>query len=107
MHFVLHDFSNDFARRILYNIALGMAPNRSRLLLDEIVFPTRDSPLQMALLDVQMMVLLGGRERTESEWKELVEEPYEVGEAVRLEVVQVWTSPRGAGEGIIEILRRA
>lgn len=107
MHFVLHDFPNDVARRILHNIALGMAPNRSRLLLNEIVFPTQHAPLQQALWDVQMMVLLGGRERTENEWRELVEQPYELGEAVRLEVVHVWTPPREAGEGIIEILRRA
>ena len=60
MHFVLRDFSDEVARSILYNVALGMAPNRSRLLLKEIVFRTRDPPLQTALWHVQMMILLNG-----------------------------------------------
>ena len=107
MHYVLHDFSKEDARCILYNVAIGMTPNYSRLPLNEIIFPRRHSPLQMALWDVQMMILLGGRERTEREWRELVEEPFEDLQAVKLEVVQVCMPPGGTAEGIIEISRRA
>lgn len=84
-----------------------MTPNHSRLLLNEIILPARDVPLQMALWDIQMMTLLGGRESTESEWVELVEDTCNVGEDLRLEVVRFWPPPSGVGEGIIEIMRRA
>ncbi len=107
MHFILHDFPNSVARLIIYNIAMSMTPNHSRLLLNEIILPARGVPLQMALWDIQMMILLGGRERTESEWVELVEDVCSVGENLRLEVARFWSPPSGAGEGIIEIIRRA
>ena len=66
-----------------------MAIDRSRLLLNEIIPPgRRHVPLQKTLWDVQMMVLLGGRERTESERKELVNNASGVDEIMRLEVIQ-------------------
>ena len=85
---------------------LGSGATAARLLLNEIILPARGVPLQMALWDIQMMTLLGGRERTESEWVELVEDTCSVDENLRLEVVRFWSPPNGAGEGIIEIIRR-
>lgn len=109
MHFILHDFPDVTARQILYNTGRAMTPKSSLLLLNEIVLPTRDVPLQMALLDVHMMTVLGGRERTESDWRELVHsvQNLEVSPRVSLEIIRFWSPPDGLGEGIIEIMRRA
>lgn len=109
MHFILHDFPDSTARQILYNTALGMEPNSSTLLLNEIVLPPQAKvPLQMALWDVQMMIVLGGRERTEKDWRALVDsvQGSDTGQSVKLEIVRVWSPPNGLGEGIIEIVRR-
>lgn len=85
-----------------------MTPNASILLLNEIVLPARCIPLQMALWDVQMMAVVGGRERTQSDWRSLVENVgnYGAKQDVKLEIIRIWTPPNNQGEGIIEIVRR-
>ena len=102
MHFILHDFADSAARQILYNTATAMVVDQSILLLNEIVLPPRQVPLQMALWDVHMMTVLGGRERSEKEWRELLDSV----PTVRLEIVRIWSPPDGLGEGIIEVIRR-
>ncbi|KAL8941349.1 MAG: hypothetical protein Q9216_002288 [Gyalolechia sp. 2 TL-2023] len=109
MHFILHDFPDSTARQILYNTAVGMKPNSSVLLLNEIVLPPRlKVPLQMALWDVQMMIVLGGQERTEKDWRALVHDVQgpSRGQTVKLEIIRIWKPHDGLGEGIIEIVRR-
>ena len=56
-------------------------------------------PLYTACTDVRMMLLHGGMERTESQWKELLND-------VGLELGGFWTVERG-GEGVIEAVKRA
>jgi hypothetical protein len=58
-------------------VALGrvreaIAP-RGRVLVIERVLPTGDAPHFGKLLDLTMLVLLGGRERTEAEFRSLYE----------------------------------
>lgn len=82
-----------------------MKPGYSKLILNEIVLPDKRAPLQMALWDMQMMVVLGGRERTERAWRQLLE-------SVGLEVVGIWQPPGAmgggwGGEGIIEAVLKA
>lgn len=70
---ILHDWEDEQALAILRNCRRSIAPG-GRLLLLEQVMPDGDTPSYAKLLDLVMLVLLGGKERTESEWRELLEE---------------------------------
>jgi len=72
---VIHDWDDARAAAILRNCRHAMAPG-ARLALVERVLPDRMSPSLTAQLiaasDLQMMVMNGGRERTEREYRELM-----------------------------------
>lgn len=46
----------------------------SRVLIDEVVLPETNVPWQSAMADLAMMILLGGRERTQKQWAALAEQ---------------------------------
>ena len=48
------------------------APKTAKVLLVEMVIPPGDSPFFGKLLDLNMLVVLGGRERTEAEYRDLL-----------------------------------
>ena len=68
---VIHDWSEDQCLTILGNCRRAMKPS-ARLLLVEMVLPTGDVPHPGKMLDIIMLVLPGGRERTEPEYAELL-----------------------------------
>jgi hypothetical protein len=68
---VLHDWSDDECRRILHACRAAI-PQHGRLVLLEGVVPPGDEPSYTKLLDLQMLVMLTGRERTEAEWRALL-----------------------------------
>jgi hypothetical protein len=70
---ILHDWDDDRALTILRN-CMRSAPEHGRLLLLEGVVPEGDEPSWAKQLDLHMLVMLGGRERTESEWRELLDQ---------------------------------
>jgi hypothetical protein len=70
---VLHDWSDDCAIRILKNCRSAMSPE-ARLLVIEVVLPLADEPVFGSLLDLNMLVMSGGRERTKDEYCRLFEE---------------------------------
>jgi hypothetical protein len=65
---ILHDWNDDVAVSILDTVAEAMRPD-SRLLLVEVVLGPGDGADWGKLLDLFMLVLLAGRERTEDEWR--------------------------------------
>jgi hypothetical protein len=73
---VLHDWDDEHAARILATCRRSMR-SRARIVLIERLLPGRMVPdpnhLGLALLDLEMMVRLGGRERTLPEYVELLE----------------------------------
>jgi len=71
MKSVIHDWNNEKCQVILSNCRQAMQPS-SRLLIIEMVLA---SPTDMmgAFYDLHMQVLLGGRERTENEFREILE----------------------------------
>jgi orsellinic acid C2-O-methyltransferase len=73
---IIHDWDDDHAARILATCRRAMTPG-SRIVLIERDFPktlTADpAHLSMAMLDLHMMVALGGQERTLGEYRELLE----------------------------------
>jgi len=68
---ILHDWSDERASAILRTCRAAMSPD-ARLFLVEAVIAPGDDPDWMKLLDLHMLVALGGRERTEAEWRELL-----------------------------------
>ena len=72
MKHIIHDWSDDHCRQILGHIRAKMLSN-ARLLLFEIVIPETNEPGPGKVLDIEMMIAtVGGRERTASEFKELL-----------------------------------
>lgn len=73
MKFILHDWSDEQSKTILRNCHNALTPN-GKLLLVETVIPRGNEPHMGKLMDLHMMVMCGGRERTASEWIVLLAE---------------------------------
>jgi O-methyltransferase domain/Dimerisation domain len=92
---VVHDWGDADAQRILATCRQAMASD-SRLLLVEAILPDRARDLPAAIrMDVHMLLLLGARERTEAEFRDLLS-----AAGFRLQRVAMTASP--AGLGVIE-----
>ncbi len=68
---VLHDWDDDQAAAILENCRSSLEPGGSLLVIEHLL-PEGPVGSPAALLDVTMMVLTGGRERTEAEYRRLL-----------------------------------
>jgi ubiquinone/menaquinone biosynthesis C-methylase UbiE len=68
---ILHDWDDERALSILKNIHRAMQPG-GKLLLVETVIPANGEPSFSKLFDLHMLVMTGGRERTEAEYAELL-----------------------------------
>lgn len=90
----MHDWSDDVCHGILSRTAEAMKKGYSKLLLNEFILPNQDCPLFAAGFDLKMMALHSAQERTESQWKRLLERS-------GFRVVKFW-QPESGGEGIIE-----
>lgn len=71
LKWILHDWQDADADRILSNCRRAMAPG-ARLLLVEIVIPPGNLPNFGKFLDIAMLVIVGGRERTRAEYEQLL-----------------------------------
>lgn len=72
MRRVIHDFDDEQAAAILANVRRHM-PRGSILLLLESVVPPGNTPHFAKMLDLDMMIFVGGRERTEQEFATLLD----------------------------------
>ena len=70
MKSVLHNWNDAAAVRILRNCRTAMAKH-ARLIVIERVIPAVTGPSEAILFDINMLVVLGGQERTEKEYDEL------------------------------------
>ena len=70
---IIHDWDDEKAGLILRNIRQSI-PQGGRLLLVEYVLPPGDTPSFGKLMDLNMMVLPGGLERTEAEFRHLYDQ---------------------------------
>ncbi|KAL8846669.1 MAG: hypothetical protein Q9221_008255 [Calogaya cf. arnoldii] len=91
---IFHDWPDSACRQILSRTAAAMQPDYSKLLISEFVLPDRDTALFPATLDMQMMGLHAGMERSEKQWRNLLD-------SAGLQVVKLWQDIKG-GEGVIE-----
>lgn len=96
---ILHDWPTATCRTILSHIADAMTPNYSKLIIRDFILPDSNVPLYTACTDIRMMLLHAGLERTEGEWRGLLDE-------VGLELEGFWVVEMG-GEGVVEAIKRA
>jgi len=71
MKAIIHDWDDDDALRILRNIRAAIAPG-GKLVLLESVLPERASADMGMLIDLEMLIVVGGKERTRAEWTDLL-----------------------------------
>jgi hypothetical protein len=72
MRHIIHDWDEDKCLTILRNCHRAMSP-ASKLLVIEGVIPPGNEPFQGKFLDLQMLLIPGGKERTEDEYRTLFE----------------------------------
>ena len=70
---VLHDWSDAEARQLLAAIKAA-APAGARLVAFELVVPDGDTPHMAKMIDLTMLGMLTGKERTQAEFRLLLEE---------------------------------
>jgi hypothetical protein len=70
MKFIIHDWYDPECIKILSNCRKGSRPGGRLLVVDQVV-PARNEPGVAKLMDLEMLVLPGGMERTEKEFREL------------------------------------
>jgi hypothetical protein len=95
LKFILHDWDDENCRVILSKIReqlLKTAPTTGRVFVVEMVL-TPDKPCPAHYLDVCMLVVTKGKERTEAEWSKLLQ-------SAGLKLVSI--TPTGAPQSLIE-----
>jgi hypothetical protein len=70
---IIHDWDDEHALKILRNIRKALAGRKhGRVLIVDAVLPESSEPHPAKLLDLVMLTVPGGRERTEPEWRDLL-----------------------------------
>ena len=69
---IIHDWNDEAALKILKNCRRAIRPDGTLLLAETVLTPSTDPA--RALMDMLMMVLTSGRERTEPEFRSLLEQ---------------------------------
>lgn len=72
MKHIIHDWDDQHSIKILRNIRSAMNEN-GRVLILEMVVPEGNEPSASKILDIQMLVMETGKERTEDEYRRLLE----------------------------------
>ena len=72
MHGVLHDWSEEPARKILEMQKGAMTPGYSTLLIHDFIAPKALAHPHTTAYDLTIVVMVAGEERTESHWHELL-----------------------------------
>jgi len=87
LKFILHDWKDEPSIQILSSVRKAIKPG-GRLVIVEIVLPKASEPHVGPLIDLNMMVMTGGIERTEMEYRQLL-----ASSGFRLERVVATKSP--------------
>lgn len=73
MQHIIHDWSDENALKILGNVRQALAGRAGgRLILVDMVLPEDARPHPSKTLDLLMLMFPGGRERTQSQWRDLL-----------------------------------
>ena len=94
LHSVLHDWDDAACVEILRNLVPAMKPGFSKVLINEFVVPDLEASWAVTSMDWVMMALGAAKERTEKQWRALLEQS-------GLRIVYIWTYDQGT-ESLIE-----
>ncbi|KAK7751768.1 hypothetical protein SLS62_006253 [Diatrype stigma] len=97
LHHILHDWSDAKCMEILAQLKAAMKPGYSKLLLHEMIVPETGASTHNAMLDMTMMFFNSGLERTERQWRELLD-------AAGFEVLKFWPPLEVDADGIVEAI---
>lgn len=86
MHGVLHDWSDEPARKILEMQRDALTPGYSRLLIHDHIAPETVAHPHTTAYDLTMMVMVAGEERSEVHWRALLK-------SAGYRIVKIWSSP--------------
>ena len=85
LHSILHDWDDHHAQEILQHIRDAMLPGYSKLLINDVIMPTRRASRRDTSVNLHMMAKLGGRERTGEALSAFVN-------GIGLRVRKIWSS---------------
>lgn len=94
MHSCLHDWPDSKAHEMLTSLKAGMIKGYSKLLINENVIPDVGAHWLSTALDMVMMANFSASERTEQNWRALLE-------PAGFKIVKIWTYEPGT-ESLIE-----
>ncbi|KAJ0108716.1 hypothetical protein J7T55_011206 [Diaporthe amygdali] len=86
MHGVLHDWSDEPARKILEMQRDALTPGYSKLLIHDHIAPEAVAHPHTTAYDLTMMVMVAGEERSETHWKALLK-------SAGYRMIKIWSSP--------------
>ena len=84
MRNILRDWPDDKCLIILSQIKAAMKPGYSKIIINEIVLPDKGMTLTAAQLDITMMCAMAATERTERQWRAIMD-------AAGLVIENIWT----------------
>ena len=89
MKSILHNWPEDKCKEILNNIIPAMKRGYSKILINDNSIPDKGADSISTAVDIIMLATFASRERTESDWRQLLE-------AVGVRLLNIWTYERGA-----------
>jgi SAM-dependent methyltransferase len=96
MRYILHDWPDEQCRIILGRLKDALEPGYSKILINDCVLADQEAAWQHVSLDLFMMAQTSAQERTESEWRQLIE-------TCGLKVAGIYNKGSG-NEGLIEVV---
>lgn len=96
---IFHDWPDHICQAILRNTMSAMARDYSRIIIVDFVLSDTETPLMQASMDIQMMSIGAGMERSKQQWKKLLQ-------SVGLEITGIWSQSPGM-ESVIEAVPMA
>lgn len=94
LHSILHDWPDNLATDILNNLRVAFKKGYSKLVITDVVIPAEKATVMQATHDLCLMGLLSAVERTEADWRRLLEN-------AGFRIINVWKDTRGI-ESVIE-----
>jgi hypothetical protein len=91
---IFHDWPDHICQKILLNTVSAMDPTYSRIIIVDFVLPDTNAPRMQSAMDIQMMSIGAGVERSKRQWMELLA-------SVGLKINGIWNTSPGM-ESIIE-----
>lgn len=95
LHHILHDWPDNTCQEILKNQTPALKRGYSKILINDFVIPAKGAGWHEVGIDMIVMNVLSATERTETEWRSLVE-------SVGLKVSKIWDCA-GQPEKLIEV----